>query len=109
ETGGEWTAFRLAEDRGWADVEEDEVEPPVEAAVRLAHPVLLGERVEAWSEIFADYEILQPFAQLARPAMAFTEEEFATGRLTRFEGREASEGALMGLTNKGWERHSPWE
>ncbi|WP_155830170.1 DUF4132 domain-containing protein [Glycomyces tenuis] len=108
ELDGKRVAFRLAEDRSCADVEEDEVALPADAVIRLAHPVLLGEQVDAWSEIFADYEILQPFDQLARPAMAFTDEEVATGRLARFEGRQASTGALLGLTNEGWERESEW-
>ena len=109
ESGGERTAFRLAEDRSWADVDEDDLTPPGGARIRLAHPVLLGSRIKEWTEIFADYEILQPFDQLARPVMAFTEEEVATGRLARFEGRAVSTGALMGLANKGWDRPGTWE
>lgn len=105
--GGKRVAFRLAEDRSLADADEEEFDLPGEAVIRLAHPVLLGDRVGRWSEILADYEILQPFEQLARPAMAFTEEEVATGRLARFEGRRASTGALLGLTRQGWDRGSP--
>ncbi|WP_156925840.1 DUF4132 domain-containing protein [Glycomyces arizonensis] len=108
DAGGKRTAFRLAEDRSCADVEEDDVALPGDAVIRLAHPVLLGEQVGRWSELFADYELLQPFAQLARPAMAFTPEEDATGRLERFEGREVSTGALMGLAAKGWDRSESW-
>jgi hypothetical protein len=100
-------AFRLAEDKGCTDVDENEVQLPADAVVRLAHPAILGEEVDAWAEIFADYEILQPFDQLARPVMAFTEEERRTGRLTRFEGVTVPVGRLLGLVNRGWSRAQP--
>jgi hypothetical protein len=107
EAGGERTAFRLAEDKGCTDVDEDEYALPANAAVRLAHPAIMGAEVDAWAEILADYEILQPFPQLGRPVHAFTEEELRTGRLTRFEGASVPVGKLLGLTSKGWVRSSP--
>lgn len=107
EAGEERTAFRLAEDKGCTDVEENELTLPANAAIRLAHPAIMGEEVAAWAEILADYEILQPFPQLDRPVMAFTEEELRTGRLTRFEDITVPVGKLLGLTNKGWERAAP--
>ncbi|MQM27644.1 DUF4132 domain-containing protein [Glycomyces albidus] len=97
-------AFRLAEDRTRTDVEENELDVAATAAIRVAHPVHLGESVPAWSEIFADYEIVQPFAQLGRPVDAFTDEELATGHLTRFEGASVSVGSLLGLVKQGWIR-----
>ncbi|MCH7230115.1 DUF4132 domain-containing protein [Glycomyces sp. L485] len=102
--GGETTAFRMAEDRSRTDVDENELRLPDDATIRLAHPVHLGDQVETWAGIFADYELLQPFEQLARPVEAFTPEELETGRLTRFEGAAVSVGSLLGLTGKGWER-----
>ncbi|MEU5152696.1 DUF4132 domain-containing protein [Glycomyces sp. NPDC021274] len=107
EADGERTAFRLAEDKGCTDVNDDEFTLPADAAIRLAHPAIMGGEVDAWAEILADYEILQPFAQLDRPVMAFTEEELRTGRLTRFEGAAVPVGKLLGLTSKGWERAAP--
>lgn len=107
ESGGEATAFRLAEDRTFTDVEEDELKLPEDARVRLAHPALLEGQVAAWAEILADYEILQPFDQLSRPVMRFTDEELRSGSLARFEGVEVPVGKLLGLTKKGWERAAP--
>lgn len=100
-------AFRLAEDKGCTDVHEKELRVREDAVVRLAHPVDLGEEVDAWADLFADYEILQPFPQLGRQVCAFTEEELRTGRLTRFEGITVPVGRLLGLTNKGWSRAQP--
>ncbi len=107
EVDGKVTAFRVAEDRTFADVEDDELTLAEEASVRLAHPLNLGEELGAWSELFADYEILQPFPQLGRPVHALTEEETLGHRLARFEGVTVPVGKLLGLTKRGWERGVP--
>ncbi|WP_441248518.1 WGR and DUF4132 domain-containing protein [Kitasatospora sp. McL0602] len=101
------TAFRVAEDRTFADVDDREFTLAEQATVRLAHPLHLGEAVAAWSELFADYEILQPFAQLGRPVHRVTPEEATANRLHRFEGRTVAVGRLLGLTKRGWERGQP--
>ncbi|RRS00546.1 DUF4132 domain-containing protein [Glycomyces terrestris] len=95
-------AFRLAEDRTFADVEDDALDLPDDAEVRLSHPVLLGGALPAWVRQLADYEVLQPFDQLGRPAGAATDAELEAGRLTRFEGRKARTGPLHGLTKGRW-------
>jgi hypothetical protein len=95
-------AFRFAEDGTYTDVEENTIEPAPDSRIRLAHPLLLGETARVWAEILADYEILQPFDQLARPVHTPDEAELRAGRLTRFEGAKASAGALFGLTRKDW-------
>ncbi|MCQ0014009.1 DUF4132 domain-containing protein [Actinomadura madurae] len=61
-------AFRIAEDRTFADLDDDAVELPEAATVQIAHPLRLGDSLGAWSELFADYEILQPFPQLGGPS-----------------------------------------
>ncbi|MDA1366100.1 DUF4132 domain-containing protein [Glycomyces algeriensis] len=100
-------AFRLAEDRTLADAEDEPFELPEDAVVRLAHPLTLGDEVEVWASVFADYEILQPFDQLARPAFALTEEERSTGVLKRFMGAKAGGGPLIGLIKRGWKYGGP--
>ncbi|XVQ09834.1 DUF4132 domain-containing protein [Spirillospora sp. CA-255316] len=107
EDGGEGgaTAFRIAEDRTFADVNDDAVEPPASARIRIAHPVRLGRALGAWSELFADYEILQPFPQLGRPVHLLTEEERAATRLPRLEGRVAPYGKVKGLSQS---RYQDW-
>lgn len=102
-------AFRVAEDGTFADAADDTVTLPEDARVGIAHPVHLREEVKAWSELFADYEILQPFEQLGRPVHALTGEERETGRLTRFEGLNAPIGDLLGLVRRGWERGAPMD
>jgi hypothetical protein len=108
ETDGDRFGFRIAEDGTFSDVEDDAVELPETARIRVAHPVHLGaDRTAVWAEVFADYEILQPFDQLNRPVMAFTEDELATGRLARFEGAKVDVGRVLGLTKRGWNRAEP--
>jgi len=101
------TAFRVAEDRTLADVEDGTFELPGGARIHLAHPLELAGTLDAWAEMFADYEILQPFPQLGRPVYALTEEERAGSRLTRFEGATVPTGKVLGLERHGWVREEP--
>lgn len=107
EADGEVTSFRVAEDRTYADVEDEAVKFGDDASITLAHPLHLEGDLAAWSELFADYEIVQPFPQLGRPVLAATEEEAAGARLTRFEGFTVPVGKLLGLQKRGWERGEP--
>ncbi|MET7418725.1 DUF4132 domain-containing protein [Dactylosporangium sp. NPDC005555] len=103
--GGRWdagVAVRLAEDRSLADVDDAVVVLADDAVVSVAHPLWLD--VRAWAEVFADYEILQPFRQLARDVHALREGELAATRLTRFDDRRALTVKLLGLERRGWRR-----
>ncbi|WP_143014807.1 DUF4132 domain-containing protein [Glycomyces harbinensis] len=104
ESGGEPSGFRIAEDGTFTDAADDRFDLPGDARVRLAHPLRLGDRLAAWAEIFADYELLQPFSQLSRPILGFTEEELRTGRVTRFDGATLKSGSVLGLAQWGWRR-----
>ncbi len=100
-------SFRLAEDRTLADVNDDAYTLPDNTEVSLAHPLNLGDDLATWAEVFADYEILQPFPQLGRPVHQLTDAERAAGRLERFENTKVPVGKLLGLTKRGWERGVP--
>ncbi|WP_202124805.1 DUF4132 domain-containing protein [Actinomadura physcomitrii] len=101
------TPFRIAEDRTYADVGDDLVDVPEHAAIGLAHPVRLGDALGAWSEVFADYEILQPFPQLGRAVHALADAERDGDRLERFEHLKVPLGTVLGLTGRGWEIGAP--
>ncbi len=103
ETGGELTHFRIAEDRTFADVRDDALDLPDSAQVAVGHPVRLGDQLGAWAELFADYEILQPFPQLARPVHTLTKEEAAGDRLAQFEGLHAPAKRLLALRSGAWD------
>lgn len=81
-------AFRVAEDLSLANREDDLYELLQEVEIGVAHvlemdPVLKGE----FGQIFADYEILQPFRQLGRETYTLTEAEQKSGEITRFKDR----------------------
>lgn len=108
EADGARTGFRIAEDGTYSDAADDDFDLPEHATVRIAHPFHLeAKEIDAWSEILADYEILQPFEQLTRPVMAFTDAELTDGHLARFEDAEVEVGRLLGLTKHGWHRAAP--
>jgi len=100
-------AIRVAEDRSFSDAHDEEAQLAADARVGVAHPLHLGDSLADWVEVFADYEILQPFAQLSRETFSLTAEEAATSRLTRFEGRTVPTGRVIGLERKGWRREDP--
>ncbi|MDH6624661.1 putative DNA-binding WGR domain protein [Streptomyces sp. LBL] len=104
---GALTAFRVAEDRTFADVRDAEFTLPEDASVRLAHPLHLGEELTEWEELFADHEILQPFPQLGRAVHRLTDDEAAGDRLERFENITVPTAKLLGLERRGWERDEP--
>ncbi|MDL4770784.1 DUF4132 domain-containing protein [Actinomadura xylanilytica] len=99
--GGKDTAFRLAEDRTFADVDDEVWTLPDSGAVQIAHPLHLGDGLQVWGETLADYEILQPFPQVGRPIDAFTEQERTSGRLDRFADVEVGVGGLLRLLQSG--------
>ena len=100
---GATTLFRVAEDRTFADVDDDALVLPDSAEIRLPHPALLdGGALAAWAEVFADYEIVQPFPQLGRVVHTMPEEGLAA-----FEKIKVPVGAVLGLRRSGWEHSAP--
>ncbi|MEH0846344.1 DUF4132 domain-containing protein, partial [Micromonospora sp. CPCC 205711] len=104
EAGAVGTAFRVAEDRSLADVEDEAYALPDDATVGIAHPLHLGDALPSWAELFADYEILQPFAQLGREVHRLADAERDERLLSRYAGVEVPTGRLLGLERRGWRR-----
>ncbi|WP_298952156.1 DUF4132 domain-containing protein [uncultured Methylobacterium sp.] len=100
-------AFRVAEDLGFTDSGDEPlaINLSEEAAglIGLVHPLHLeAQALAAWGALFGDYEIAQPFPQLARETYAFTEAERAAATTTRFEGVVVESKRLRGLASLGW-------
>jgi len=103
EDGALKAAFRVAEDRTYADVEDDVFTLASDAIVGVVHPLELGEgAVSAWTEVLGDYEIIQPFPQLGRAVYTPTAGERAGGELERGPGIAAYTGRIFALRKRGW-------
>lgn len=97
-------SFRIAEDRSYADANDDPVTLADDAVVGIAHPLHLGDALNPWGELFADYEILQPFPQLQREVHTFTDAEGSAATLARWQDAVVPTGKVLGLSRFGWER-----
>jgi hypothetical protein len=97
-------SFRVAEDRTFADADDTEITLADDTRVGIAHPLHLDDQIGAWSELFADYEIVQPFPQLGRDTWALTAEEKLSTVLHRLDDATIATGRVLGLVHRGWER-----
>ncbi len=104
EGGGTATTFRIAEDGTLANADDEAMRLPDDATVRIPHPLEFRDTLAAWTELFADYEILQPFPQLDRAVHTLTEAERAARRLDRLQGLTIPATAVLGLERRGWRR-----
>ncbi|MBD8524690.1 DUF4132 domain-containing protein [Pseudomarimonas arenosa] len=105
---GSVRGFRIAEDSSYADSEDMQFVMPADARICLPHPLKLSAEEQAgFGQIFADYEILQPFVQLGREVLQLSEEELTQSELTRFQGKRVAIGSVYGLQHRGWRHGSP--
>jgi len=99
------TLFRVAEDLSYADVADNTLQLLPDATVGIPHRL---ERADAdalaFAQLFADYEILQPFEQLGRATYRLDEATLDGNTLPEWQDRKVSTGALLGLEHRGWER-----
>jgi hypothetical protein len=95
--------FRVAEDGTLADVHDVIAELPPDTEILVVHPLDLspGEQ-EVWGTIFADYEIAQPFPQLARETYRLEDGERDQRLLRRVCNVEVRVRRLLGLSHRGW-------
>jgi hypothetical protein len=94
---------RVAEDGTFADLEDAIVSLPDDATLGIPHRVELDDATVArWSEVFADYELIQPFPQLARDTYAIRDDERGAKELARFAGRSTRSQQLLSLVSRGW-------
>jgi predicted DNA-binding WGR domain protein len=99
------TAFRVAEDWTLADAQDSLYTLPDDAQVGIAHVLEMPAPLQAaFGQVFADYEILQPFKQLGRETYALTDAERQGSKITRYANKVVATGSVMGLVNRGWER-----
>lgn len=101
-------SFRVAEDNTLADPQDDRVPLDPDALLGIVHPLQLSPAdLASWSQVFADYELLQPFPQLSRPVYRLVDAERNGTELRRFNGVTVPSRAVLGLSKQGWEREAP--
>ena len=97
--------FRVAEDWTLADENDSLYELPDDASVGITHVLEMPQPMQAaFGQIFADYEILQPFKQLGRETYTLTDAEKQLSAIDRYKDKVVATGSVMGLVNRGWER-----
>lgn len=105
ESRGLITTFRVAEDGTFADVEDRKMQLPAEARVGVLHRLeISAEQVDGWGQVFAEYEILQPFAQLGRTFHRRPPEEASKKELDPVKGLKVLTVRVLGLEGRGWRR-----
>jgi hypothetical protein len=96
--------FRVDADRSFADVHDSPFVLPEDATVGVPHPLDLADAA-AWAQVLADYELVQPFAQLGRDVHRPTEQERAGVELASTHGLSLSAPRLVfGLEKLRWTR-----
>lgn len=99
--------LRVAEDGSLSDAEDNTLELQLDETQRIGLPHALelpADQAAAFGQLFADYELLQPFAQLGRDSHALTPAELGQRNLERWLDRVVPTGRVLGLVNKGWRR-----
>ncbi|CAN5921711.1 hypothetical protein BH11MYX4_BH11MYX4_22220 [soil metagenome] len=89
-------ALRLAEDGSLADVNDNASGPVRDSSTfHIAHPVELGLALSRWRAIMHDYELIEPFAQVAREA-------FVSGTDALLPLSAVAADRLAGVARRGW-------
>ncbi|UXI67016.1 DUF4132 domain-containing protein [Tahibacter amnicola] len=105
---GSVQGFRVAEDLSFADRDDLTLSIAEDAIIVLPHVLTLSaEEQAAFGQIFADYEILQPFMQLGREVLALDDDEIDRSESQRFKGKRVAIGSVYGLQHRGWRNGSP--
>jgi predicted DNA-binding WGR domain protein len=100
--------FRVAEDRTFANGSDDAFVLDDKAKVGIPHTLELDEKTAgAWSGVFGDYELVQPFPQLGRPSFTPTAEQKAAKKLDIVDKLLVKTGKVLGLETRRWRRGAP--
>jgi hypothetical protein len=100
------SSFRYMEDGSFTTSSEEDCALDEGLLIGLAHPLEMVEgEIGAWETQLEDYEIVQPFPQLARGVYAPLPEEKGKAVVERFAGAKAPAISVASkLLSKGWRR-----
>lgn len=98
--------FRITDEQDFANEQDDPINLEQMAQVGPIHPLQLEPaQRQAWGQLLADYDLIQPFAQLGRETYGLLEGEAEQTELNRFGHLKINSAALVGTLEKlGWTR-----
>ncbi|NHZ97293.1 DUF4132 domain-containing protein [Massilia sp. CCM 8734] len=99
--------FRVGPDGATTTADDDEFMPPACSNLHIGIPHALElppVDAAAFGQLFTDYELLQPFAQIGRATYTLSKKEASATSLLRWQGVVVPTGRVLGLANKGWRR-----
>jgi predicted DNA-binding WGR domain protein len=102
--------LRVDADGAFSDAADAPLALPQGDRIRIGIPHALelpAADAAAFGQLFADYELMQPFVQLGRHSHALDADELGATALTRWNGITVPTGRLLGMTSKGWRRGRP--
>ncbi|QTD46618.1 DUF4132 domain-containing protein [Ottowia testudinis] len=103
--GGAGQLFRLSEEFHPVGAADEAVALPDDARLALAHPIDLSDADRtAWGQVWADYALVPPFAQLAREVFHVGSDPASLAAHGLAPGRPIATGSLLGLMQQGWRR-----
>lgn len=89
----------------YADERDKAFALPKQGLVRIAHPARTPELGKTWGQVFGDYQIVQPFDQLARAVTLPTAAEKKAKSLDRAAKIRAPARKMLGtMESRGWSR-----
>jgi hypothetical protein len=101
--------FRVTDEQEFADELDNAVKLGKVAAVRIVHPLHLSDAQRArWAELFGDYGIIPPFAQLGRDVYALEKGEAKQKEIRRFDHLSFPSTTFVSTLDRlGWTRGIP--
>lgn len=98
--------FRVVEDGTLSDVSDRHVDLARASHVVLAHPLDLdeGERAK-WGQLFADYELVQPFPQIGRETFVPDARALDSQTTSGFAQTDVEPARLFALDMRGWSQN----
>ncbi|NHZ88574.1 DUF4132 domain-containing protein [Massilia sp. CCM 8733] len=102
--------LRVGPDGGLTDADDDAFNLPQGQNIRIGIPHAIDLPAidsAAFAQLFADYELMQPFAQIGRDTYALSAGEMSASALMRWKDITVPTGRVLGMANKGWRRGRP--
>ncbi len=99
--------FRVSADGQYTTAEDDPFDLPEGERYKVGLPHALelpADQAAGFGQLLSDYELLQPFSQLARDTYTLTDQERAADKLLRWKDVKVATGKILGLSNVGWRR-----